>query len=136
MCVYAHVCVCVRAHSCNFLLWKKKISKTLYVIKACESNYQKKWSTFWFSLNYRYFFFQFPLSATAPMVWLPYSSIDQLLQVLGENSANSHNIAVSQSFPLYAPALSVTPDSWLSSSQGVKERAAPCIPLTCCLNPI
>ncbi|XP_048644174.1 nuclear pore complex protein Nup160 [Marmota marmota marmota] len=42
------------------------------------------------------FSFQFPLSATAPMVWLPYSSIDQLLQALGENSANSHNIALSQ----------------------------------------
>lgn len=41
-------------------------------------------------------FFQFPLSATAPMVWLPYSSIDQLLQALGENSANSHNIVVSK----------------------------------------
>uniref|UniRef100_A0A8C5ZNV9 Nucleoporin 160 n=1 Tax=Marmota marmota marmota TaxID=9994 RepID=A0A8C5ZNV9_MARMA len=40
--------------------------------------------------------YKFPLSATAPMVWLPYSSIDQLLQALGENSANSHNIALSQ----------------------------------------
>ncbi|EPQ10536.1 Nuclear pore complex protein Nup160 [Myotis brandtii] len=46
--------------------------------------------------GHQYFGIEFPLSATAPMVWLPYSSIDQLLQVLGENSANSHNIALSQ----------------------------------------
>uniref|UniRef100_A0A8C7ENT4 Nucleoporin 160 n=1 Tax=Neovison vison TaxID=452646 RepID=A0A8C7ENT4_NEOVI len=42
--------------------------------------------------GHQYFGIEFPLSATAPMVWLPYSSIDQLLQALGENSANSHNI--------------------------------------------
>lgn len=128
------MCECARTHAISCC--EKKKVKHFMLIQAYESNYQKKWSTFWFSLNYRHFFFQFPLSATAPMVWLPYSSIDQLLQVLGENSANSHNIAVSQSFPLYSPALAVTSDSWLSSSQGVKERAAPCIPLTCCLNPI
>ncbi|KAI5183850.1 nuclear pore complex protein Nup160 isoform X1 [Manis pentadactyla] len=46
--------------------------------------------------GHQYFGIEFPLSATAPVVWLPYSSIDQLLQALGENSANSHNIALSQ----------------------------------------
>ncbi|XP_040836190.1 nuclear pore complex protein Nup160 [Ochotona curzoniae] len=46
--------------------------------------------------GHQYFGIEFPLSATAPMVWLPYSSIDQLLQALGENSANSHNMALSQ----------------------------------------
>ncbi|ELW48874.1 Nuclear pore complex protein Nup160 [Tupaia chinensis] len=46
--------------------------------------------------GHQYFGIEFPLSATSPMVWLPYSSIDQLLQALGENSANSHNIALSQ----------------------------------------
>uniref|UniRef100_A0A452TV44 Nucleoporin 160 n=1 Tax=Ursus maritimus TaxID=29073 RepID=A0A452TV44_URSMA len=46
--------------------------------------------------GHQYFGIEFPLSATAPMVWLPYSSIDQLLQALGENSANSHNLALSQ----------------------------------------
>ncbi|XP_019512035.1 PREDICTED: nuclear pore complex protein Nup160 [Hipposideros armiger] len=46
--------------------------------------------------GHQYFGIEFPLSATAPMVWLPYSSIDQLLHALGENSANSHNIALSQ----------------------------------------
>ncbi|XP_003465204.2 nuclear pore complex protein Nup160 [Cavia porcellus] len=46
--------------------------------------------------GHQYFGIEFPLSATAPMVWLPYSSIDQLLQALGENTANSHNIALSQ----------------------------------------
>nr|XP_048284257.1 nuclear pore complex protein Nup160 [Myodes glareolus] len=46
--------------------------------------------------GHQYFGIEFPLSATAPMVWLPYSSIDQLLQALGENSANSHNIVLSQ----------------------------------------
>lgn len=46
--------------------------------------------------GHQYFGIEFPLSATAPMVWLPYSSIDQLLQALGENSANSHNIILSQ----------------------------------------
>ncbi|KAM6159346.1 nuclear pore complex protein Nup160 isoform 1-T1 [Rhynchocyon petersi] len=46
--------------------------------------------------GHQYFGIEFPLSATAPMVWLPYSSIDQLLHALGENSANTHNIALSQ----------------------------------------
>ncbi|XP_037694406.1 nuclear pore complex protein Nup160 [Choloepus didactylus] len=46
--------------------------------------------------GHQYFGIEFPMSATAPLVWLPYSSIDQLLQTLGENSANSHNIALSQ----------------------------------------
>ncbi|XP_032138374.1 nuclear pore complex protein Nup160 [Sapajus apella] len=46
--------------------------------------------------GHQYFGIEFPLSATAPLVWLPYSSIDQLLHALGENSANSHNIALSQ----------------------------------------
>ncbi|XP_054999227.1 nuclear pore complex protein Nup160 [Sorex araneus] len=46
--------------------------------------------------GHQYFGIEFPLSATAPMVWLPYSSIDQLLQALGENTANSHNLALSQ----------------------------------------
>uniref|UniRef100_A0A8C5L5G5 Nucleoporin 160 n=1 Tax=Jaculus jaculus TaxID=51337 RepID=A0A8C5L5G5_JACJA len=46
--------------------------------------------------GHQYFGIEFPLSATAPLVWLPYSSIDHLLQALGENSANSHNIALSQ----------------------------------------
>ncbi|KAF4009453.1 hypothetical protein G4228_000119 [Cervus hanglu yarkandensis] len=46
--------------------------------------------------GHQYFGIEFPLSATAPMVWLPYSAIDQLLQALGENTANSHNIALSQ----------------------------------------
>uniref|UniRef100_A0A8C4PML3 Nucleoporin 160 n=1 Tax=Equus asinus asinus TaxID=83772 RepID=A0A8C4PML3_EQUAS len=36
--------------------------------------------------GHQYFGIEFPLSATAPMVWLPYSSIDQLLHALGENS--------------------------------------------------
>ncbi|XP_045147051.1 nuclear pore complex protein Nup160, partial [Echinops telfairi] len=46
--------------------------------------------------GHQYFGIEFPLSATAPMVWLPYSAIDQLLHTLGENSANNHNIALSQ----------------------------------------
>lgn len=37
---------------------------------------------------------QFPLSATAPMVWLPYTAIDQLLQALRESSANPSNVLV------------------------------------------
>ncbi|XP_053141230.1 nuclear pore complex protein Nup160 [Hemicordylus capensis] len=38
-----------------------------------------------------YFGIEFPLSATSPIVWLPYSAIDQLLQALGENMTNHHN---------------------------------------------
>ncbi|KAG7279003.1 hypothetical protein CRUP_001944 [Coryphaenoides rupestris] len=30
-----------------------------------------------------------PLSATAPLVWLPYTAIDQLLQALGESQINT-----------------------------------------------
>uniref|UniRef100_G1KIX0 Nucleoporin 160 n=1 Tax=Anolis carolinensis TaxID=28377 RepID=G1KIX0_ANOCA len=41
-----------------------------------------------------YFGIEFPLSATTPIVWLPYSAIDQLLQTLGENAANHHNMVV------------------------------------------
>lgn len=33
--------------------------------------------------------FQRPLSATSPSVWLPYTSIDQLLQTLNETQTNS-----------------------------------------------
>ncbi|XP_053256350.1 nuclear pore complex protein Nup160 isoform X1 [Podarcis raffonei] len=43
-----------------------------------------------------YFGIEFPLSATTPMVWLPYSAIDQLLQVLGENATNHHNTVLYQ----------------------------------------
>uniref|UniRef100_A0A670Z231 Nucleoporin 160 n=1 Tax=Pseudonaja textilis TaxID=8673 RepID=A0A670Z231_PSETE len=43
-----------------------------------------------------YFGIEFPLSATTPIVWLPYSAIDQLLQVLGENTTNHHNTMVSK----------------------------------------
>nr|XP_060628620.1 nuclear pore complex protein Nup160 [Anolis sagrei ordinatus] len=43
-----------------------------------------------------YFGIEFPLSATTPIVWLPYSAIDQLLQALGENSANHHNMMLFQ----------------------------------------
>ncbi|KAM4874044.1 LOW QUALITY PROTEIN: nuclear pore complex protein Nup160-like [Thomomys bottae] len=46
--------------------------------------------------GHQYFGIEFPLSATAPLVWLTYSSIDQLLHAMGENSANTHNIALSQ----------------------------------------
>ncbi|XP_068947747.1 nuclear pore complex protein Nup160 [Petaurus breviceps papuanus] len=46
--------------------------------------------------GHQYFGIEFPLSATSPMVWLPYSAIDQLLQSLGENSANTHNLALHQ----------------------------------------
>lgn len=37
---------------------------------------------------------QFPLSATAPMVWLPYTAIDQLLQALRESTTNHYNVVV------------------------------------------
>lgn len=42
---------------------------------------------------------QFPLSATAPMVWLPYTAIDQLLQALQESSTNHHNSVVGAADP-------------------------------------
>lgn len=37
---------------------------------------------------------QFPLSATAPMVWLPYTAIDQLLQALRDSTSNHHSVEV------------------------------------------
>uniref|UniRef100_A0A8C8SMP3 Nucleoporin 160 n=1 Tax=Pelusios castaneus TaxID=367368 RepID=A0A8C8SMP3_9SAUR len=37
-----------------------------------------------------------PLSSIAPVVWLPYSAIDQLLQALGENMTNHHSIVLYQ----------------------------------------
>ncbi|KAL7991905.1 hypothetical protein Chor_016161 [Crotalus horridus] len=43
-----------------------------------------------------YFGIEVPLSATTPVVWLPYSAIDQLLQVLGENTTNHHNTMLYQ----------------------------------------
>ncbi|XP_020647772.3 nuclear pore complex protein Nup160 isoform X1 [Pogona vitticeps] len=43
-----------------------------------------------------YFGIEFPLSATTPIVWLPYSAIDQLLQALGENASNHHNLMLYQ----------------------------------------
>nr|XP_034982154.1 nuclear pore complex protein Nup160 isoform X2 [Zootoca vivipara] len=43
-----------------------------------------------------YFGIEFPLSATTPIVWLPYSAIDQLLQVLKENATNRHNTVLYQ----------------------------------------
>ncbi|XP_069479189.1 nuclear pore complex protein Nup160 [Ambystoma mexicanum] len=46
--------------------------------------------------GHQYFGIEHPLSGTAPIVWLPYSAIDHLLQALGENSANQQNIAVQQ----------------------------------------
>lgn len=42
---------------------------------------------------------QFPLSATAPMVWLPYTAIDQLLQALRESTANHYNVMVGTAAP-------------------------------------
>nr|XP_014343546.1 PREDICTED: nuclear pore complex protein Nup160 [Latimeria chalumnae] len=41
--------------------------------------------------GHQYFGIEKPLSATAPLVWLPYSAIDQLLQALGENQISSHS---------------------------------------------
>ncbi|MBN3303741.1 NU160 protein, partial [Amia calva] len=41
--------------------------------------------------GHQYFGIERPLSATAPLVWLPYVSIDQLLQALHENQANTNN---------------------------------------------
>ncbi|XP_062972887.1 nuclear pore complex protein Nup160 [Elgaria multicarinata webbii] len=43
-----------------------------------------------------YFGIEFPLSATTPIVWLPYSAIDQLLQALGESTTNYHNTVLYQ----------------------------------------
>nr|XP_023673218.1 nuclear pore complex protein Nup160 [Paramormyrops kingsleyae] len=41
--------------------------------------------------GHQYFGIERPLSATAPLVWLPYTYIDQLLQALGENRSNVNN---------------------------------------------
>ncbi|XP_053305363.1 nuclear pore complex protein Nup160 [Spea bombifrons] len=41
--------------------------------------------------GHQYFRIEKPLSATAPLVWLPYSAIDNLLQALAENKNNQHN---------------------------------------------
>ncbi|KAL0968663.1 hypothetical protein UPYG_G00269910 [Umbra pygmaea] len=38
--------------------------------------------------GHQYFGIERPLSATAPLVWLPYTSIDQLLQALNETQSN------------------------------------------------
>ncbi|XP_052552283.1 nuclear pore complex protein Nup160 [Tympanuchus pallidicinctus] len=46
--------------------------------------------------GHEYFGIEFPLSATAPMVWLPYTAIDQLLQALRESSANPNNTLLLQ----------------------------------------
>ncbi|XP_062918368.1 nuclear pore complex protein Nup160 isoform X1 [Mobula hypostoma] len=42
--------------------------------------------------GHQYFGIERPLSATAPLIWLPYSAIDQLLQALGENPGNLNNM--------------------------------------------
>ncbi|KPP68512.1 nuclear pore complex protein Nup160-like, partial [Scleropages formosus] len=41
--------------------------------------------------GHQYFGIERPLSATAPLVWLPYTSVDQLLQALNENQSNANN---------------------------------------------
>ncbi|NXF41186.1 NU160 protein, partial [Nyctibius bracteatus] len=46
--------------------------------------------------GHQYFGIEFPLSATAPMVWLPYTAIDQLLQALRESTTNHHNVVLYQ----------------------------------------
>ncbi|XP_009996786.1 PREDICTED: LOW QUALITY PROTEIN: nuclear pore complex protein Nup160, partial [Chaetura pelagica] len=46
--------------------------------------------------GHQYFGIEFPLSATAPMVWLPYTAIDQLLRALQESSTNHHNVVLYQ----------------------------------------
>ncbi|XP_029438431.1 nuclear pore complex protein Nup160 [Rhinatrema bivittatum] len=46
--------------------------------------------------GHQYFGIEHPLSATSPMVWLPYSAIDHLLWVLAENPANLHNTSAYQ----------------------------------------
>ncbi|XP_046890933.1 nuclear pore complex protein Nup160 [Hypomesus transpacificus] len=40
--------------------------------------------------GHQYFGIERPLSATAPLVWLPYTSIDQLLQSLNETQTNAN----------------------------------------------
>ncbi|XP_072722022.1 nuclear pore complex protein Nup160 [Ciconia boyciana] len=46
--------------------------------------------------GHQYFGIEFPLSATAPMVWLPYTAIDQLLQALRESTTNHYNVVLYQ----------------------------------------
>ncbi|XP_075784987.1 nuclear pore complex protein Nup160 [Pelodiscus sinensis] len=46
--------------------------------------------------GHEHFGIERPLSAMAPMVWLPYSAIDQLLQALGENTTNHHSAVLYQ----------------------------------------
>ncbi|XP_008169917.2 nuclear pore complex protein Nup160 isoform X1 [Chrysemys picta bellii] len=46
--------------------------------------------------GHEHFGIERPLSAIAPMVWLPYSAIDQLLQALGENTTNHHSFVLYQ----------------------------------------
>ncbi|RXM34397.1 Nuclear pore complex protein Nup160 [Acipenser ruthenus] len=46
--------------------------------------------------GHQYFGIERPLSATAPLVWLPYLAIDQLLQALGENQSNINNANLHQ----------------------------------------
>ncbi|KAL4622892.1 nuclear pore complex protein Nup160 [Arapaima gigas] len=41
--------------------------------------------------GHQYFGIERPLSATAPLVWLPYTSVDQLLHALNENQSNANN---------------------------------------------
>ncbi|KAK0152332.1 Nuclear pore complex protein Nup160 [Merluccius polli] len=40
--------------------------------------------------GHQYFGIEMPLSATAPLVWLPYTAIDQLLQALGGSQINTN----------------------------------------------
>lgn len=44
--------------------------------------------------GHQYFGIERPLSGASPMVWLPYSAIDHLLQALSENPSNHHSVAV------------------------------------------
>ncbi|NXU50803.1 NU160 protein, partial [Turnix velox] len=46
--------------------------------------------------GHQYFGIKFPLSATAPTVWLPYTAIDQLLQALRESTTNQHSSVLYQ----------------------------------------
>ncbi|XP_067406756.1 nuclear pore complex protein Nup160 isoform X2 [Emydura macquarii macquarii] len=46
--------------------------------------------------GHEHFGIERPLSAIAPMVWLPYSAIDQLLHALGKNTTNHHSIVLYQ----------------------------------------
>ncbi|XP_036390935.1 nuclear pore complex protein Nup160 [Megalops cyprinoides] len=46
--------------------------------------------------GYQYFGIERPLSATAPLVWIPYTSVDQLLQALNENQSNANNVILNE----------------------------------------